>query len=95
MLGDISYHKATLQSEGKHSIYYSLKVIASWIAGFSIHVKNRVRLAIDTRKRMENWCQVNQIILTAARFQGSFRDRSVNTRKFSFAFCGLPYVINF
>ena len=44
---------------------------------------------------MENWCQVNQIILTTARFQGSFRDRSVNTRKFSFAFCGLPHVINF
>ena len=24
MLGDISYHKATLQSQGKHSIHYSL-----------------------------------------------------------------------
>ena len=27
MLGDISYHKATLQSKGKHSIHYSLLTV--------------------------------------------------------------------
>ena len=27
MLGDISYHKAALQSEGEHSIHYSLRPI--------------------------------------------------------------------
>ena len=30
LLGDISYHKATLQSEGKHSIQYSEQIAPSW-----------------------------------------------------------------
>ena len=29
MLGDISYHKATLQSKGKHSIHYSIQSVSS------------------------------------------------------------------
>ena len=33
MLGDISYHKATLQSEGKHSVHYLAEVFLKFPGG--------------------------------------------------------------